>query len=508
MKKSFVLLLALVVLVSGTAYFAQNELLKEKDQVHYTEQVLFGDKSVVDGVSVEANIAYNSQLFWKTAYEIGDVPKEETEYTFYTWPYSDNRLIQEGSIWFHIDCSNPYFGIEFDDKNQTYYGLEIAMKELYDKTAPGTQNQITVYLKDYIDYYSFMFDLTLPYHSQEGDVQYDCNFLWGERGLKEDIAALEKSGRNPKELARLKRYQADVETFREFFKIPIIEKEAYTLAIAKDEKGEIIGTAASHAYGGQSEGDIQIPDAPKVEGMDAFSFNMSSTFVDGDCYFIFDPYTQNGNLVDMSQIPGGYGIYHFTYDNKNGTIDLSTLKMVYPLDVKHTYSDIEIDGSGKNILLFSDDGTNRYMSVIDREKMNLMDTFVLGSNEEYFSDRIYEDFIVVIGNNVMVYPFGENGRYTQAFSVDAQQIKDMNAISWRSVFDWDGKTLLIADSVVYEDENLRNTYTCDFCVAAVDETGLLYCGRYESTLTSYADQYDYCMFNRDILEPIHVYWNK
>lgn len=515
MKKSFVLLLALVMLISGTACFAQNELLKEKDQVHYTERVVYGDKSVVDGVTVETNIDYNHQLFWKTVYEIDEMSKEETEYTFYAWPHFDNRLIQEGSMWFNIDCSNAYRDVEFD-KNQTYYGLEIAMKELYDSTEPGSEKQTTVYLKDYVDYYTFMFDITLPYHSENGDVQYDSNFIWGERELKEDIADLEKSGMNPEELARLKMYQADLEKFREFFKIPIVEKEVFTLAIAKDENGAVLGMADSHVSGGQAEGDIQIPDMPNVEGMDAFTFDMSSAFVDGECYFIFDPHTHNGNLVDVSQIPGGYGIYQFAYDNKKGTIDLSTLEMVYPLDMSSTYSMIAIDGSEKNILLFSDDGTNRHMSVIDRKTMTLTDDFVIGTSGEYISERIYEDFIVMIGNSLMVFPLSENGRYTQAFAVDAQQIEDVMvknnpnllALSWESVFDWNGHTLLIADSVVYENEDLRNIYTCDFYVAAVDATGLLYYGVYESTLTSYAERSDYCMFNRDMREPLKVKWNK
>ena len=374
MKKSFVLLLALVLLISGTAYFAQTELLKEKDQVQYTEHVLYGDKSVVDGVTVEANVMYNNQLFWKTAYEIGDEPKVETEYTFSAWSYFNDRLIQDGSLWFNIDCTDTFDVLEFD-KSKTYYGLEIAMKELYDSTPAGTEKQMTVFLKDYVDYYSFMFDVTLPFHSGSGDVQYESGMIWGERELKEDIAALEKSGMNPKELERLKKYLVDLEAFRTFFKIPVIEGEAYTLAIVKDEKGEVIGMADSHAMGGQGTGEINIPDAPNVEGLDVFSFETSSVFADGYCYFIFNPHTENGKLVDVSQIPGGYGIYRFSYDNKKGTIDLSNLEMVYPLDVNHTYSSIATDHSEKNILLFSDDGKNRYMSVIDRETLKRLSCF-------------------------------------------------------------------------------------------------------------------------------------
>ena len=78
MKKSFVLLLALVIFVSGTACYAQNELLQEKDKVYYEEKVVYGDKSVVDGVTVEVNSHYNHNLFWNTVYKIGEQPKMDS----------------------------------------------------------------------------------------------------------------------------------------------------------------------------------------------------------------------------------------------------------------------------------------------------------------------------------------------------------------------------------------------------------------------------------------------
>ena len=117
---------------------------------------------------------------------------------------------------------------------------------------------------------------------------------------------------------------------------------------------------------------------------------------------------------------------------------------------------------------------------------------------------------------LLKYPLGENGRYTQAFSVDSRKIDevilkhypDLNPISWESVFDWDGQTLLIVDPFIYHDENLRDAYTCDYYVVAVDKTGLLYYGMYESSLTTYAEHYDYCMFNRDMSDPIRINWNK
>ena len=502
--------------MSGSICYAQNELLKEKEQVHFTEHVLYGDKSVVEGVTVETNIDYSNQLFWNTSYVVGEEPKEETDYIFYAWDYDDDLYIEEGSMWFSMESGNIDIGVAYE-KDQNYQGLEKAMKELYDNTSPGTENRTTVYLRDYVEYYPFMYEMHLPYRSDSGEEQQDMSYvIGGESELREQIETLEKDGTAKEELARLKKYLADLESFRAFFKIPVLEEEAYTLAIAKDEKGKVIGVAESSFHGGSAVGQIDMPNAPRVDSEDSFDFNMQTVFCDEDCYFTFDPHTWNGNLVDVSQIPGGYGLYHFTYDSKKGSIDVSTLEMVYPLDVEDHLVDIKIDGSGKNLLLVTEDQINRYLSVIDRETMTLVDSFTIGNIDAYYESWVYEDFLVIRSNYFIVFPLGEDGRYTQAFAVDYQEMEDLiqtvtpniDFISWDSTFDWNGNTLVVADNIQYVDEELRAIYTCDFYVAAVDETGLVYYGKYDSSLGTSDVSYDGCRIGLDKQNPIRVYWSK
>lgn len=512
MKKSFVLLLALVILVSGTAYYAQSELLQEKDKVHFEENVIYGDKSVVDGVTVETNSRYDYNLFWNTLYQIGDKPKEETEYSFYPWGNYEGDYENSGYIDFSIDCTDT-MSHDYDDETE-FYGLDAAMKELYEETAPGTENSTTVYLKDYVDYYSFGLVVQLPYKTGgEYGTYYEYSYLF-EEDLRSE---LEASWRSEEEIKKWKEYLADIEAFQEFFKIPVLDTEVYTLAIAKDESGNVIGNATSHMYGGSGTGEIDIPDAPNVPGADSYNFRVFSAFDDGDCYMTFDPHTSNDNLVDISQIPGGYGIYHFTYDEKKGTLNLGDLKMVYPLDANTQWDSMVMDDSGENILLFTYDDGNYYLSVIDRETMTLVDTFLLGDTEYGLSYWIYKDYLVVSNENLMVFPMDENGHYYQAWAVNKEKINTMakvketeyqnDILSWNSQFDWNGKTLLIANSVVYEEEGfVVQRSKCDFFVAAVDETGLLYYAEYYSSLATSDVTYNPCQLH-DIGEtPMSVRW--
>ena len=83
MKKSFVLFLAILVLGAIVVYFGQSNLLAEKDNVKITETILYGDKSMVEGVTVELHNHYETQVFWDTTYVLGEEPKADTEYTFH-----------------------------------------------------------------------------------------------------------------------------------------------------------------------------------------------------------------------------------------------------------------------------------------------------------------------------------------------------------------------------------------------------------------------------------------
>ena len=516
MKKSFVLLLALVVLISGTACYAQSDLLKEKDQVHITEKVLYGDKSVVEGVKVDANYDYEEQMFWHTLYEIGETPKEETEYTFYSIQHQDGMYADAGSLSFQMDCtdviSNDY------DRDRTYYAMEKAMKELYDSTAPGEEKEVVVYLKDYIEYYTFIHDIDFPSMSGVNTKEYDHYGYWRLHDLLYDIETLEKvpeSKETLEQLSELKQLLKDVEDFQEFFKIPVLDTEAYAISLKKDETGEIIGMGMANHNTGMGTGEIDIPNAPNVEGIDSFTFGIHSVFDDGDCYFTFDPHTESGKVVDTSLIPGGYGLYHFTYDDQKGTIDLENLKMVYALDPKLTLEELRVDTSGKNLLITVSDATTRYMQIIDRETMTLVDTLNLGDNEAYFTIWNYEDYMIIRAENIMLFEYGENGRYTQALSLKLEEVEKAIAdcspgvyfMEWNSAFDWNGESLLIANEIISYDENFRTMRSCNFYVAAVDATGLLYYGEYTVTLdASRQGGHKYCYFDRDMDNPIQIKW--
>lgn len=498
MRKSFILLIALLVFISGGACYAQNMILKEKDQVQITENIIYGDKSVVEGVSVELDNYYDYNLFWNTRYEIGETPKTETKYSFYEWDYLGRSDKVEGSVEFMPDIYEVnIYGYDMYD---TFTGINLAMKELYDETEPGTESVKMIYLKDYLEYYTFGLNVWFP--SEAGTSAVDSPYSYvSEVDLIRDIAYMEEEGYESEEIEKRKAVLADMKALQEFFKIPVLSTDACTIAISVGEKGEVLGGAASYAAGGFSTGDMDCPPMPDVDGVDSYYFYTYSVMEDGDCYLTFEPHTMNGNLVDVSQIPGGYGIYHFTYDEDKGRLNVDTLEMVYSLDVNVSIQDMMLDECGKNFLLFTSEDGNYSMSIIDRETMTLVEKINLGDDEVRHAYWSYEEFFVAYGEALSVYTIDENGRYHLEFSVKDERIAEL--IEWDCVFDWNGRTLLLANNNhPYLDEfGLRKT--CGFYLAAIDKSGLLYYGEYRSSLECEVD----CVPNKTVSEPIRVSWN-
>ena len=511
MKKSFVLLLTLVLLIFGTAYYAQMTLLNEKDQVHYTETILYGDKDVVDGTVVELDLGYRQQLYWHTTYEIGATPKEQTMYTFYPWYHQIFDYSYAGSLAFLNNSRNIRVDeYEFESEKELT-GLHAAMKKLYKETEPGTSKIDIVYLKDFEEYYTFDLEVSLP---RDGNMPSYSYGYYNKNELIEEIALLEETGGHEEQLKEYKEALKVWEGFESFFKIPVLDTELAAIGISKDTDGHVSGWAISDASGGSCDGDMNFIDRPELQGADSFDFGIQAIFDDENCYFTFYPYTRNDKLVDVSQILGGYGIYSFKYDKETRKTDIESLHTVYEWNPEYRLENLILDENGQNLLLFTEDEFQHRLDIIDKNTMALVDTFELGTKEAYLSSWSYEDFLVVAGENVMVFSVDENGKYTQVFSVNKEEvIKNISStkyglelFGWSSYFDWNGETLLMIDKSSRIDDEYRGLYTCNFVVAAVDKTGLLYYGLYESSLDTFDLNYTGCYFDRNEENPFQIHW--
>ena len=153
MKKSFVLFLTILVLGVAVIGLGLSSILEEKDNVKITENILYGDKSVVEGVTLELHNHYENQIFWDTTYVFGEEPKVSTEYTFHQAKQSSFPHRWYGYIYLY----DVMHSIRWDANNNMIApeGLEVAVQELKDSLGASEKGTKTILLKDYVDYYSF-----------------------------------------------------------------------------------------------------------------------------------------------------------------------------------------------------------------------------------------------------------------------------------------------------------------------------------------------------------------
>lgn len=522
MKKSFVLLILLLLLGTGAVCYAQSSILPEKDNVQFTETVLYGDKSLVEGVTVTMKNEWNRMLFWESTYVIGETPSVTTNYEFYPWEVAKGTYYYEGGIELNVKNIIDDNWEELGDKAQ---GLNVAMQELCADTQPGEEKHKAVLLKDYAEYYPFVVNIYSPqmlnYENGTSVFQYEWErYEWNEAELLLKIAYNEQQGAKEEVIAEDRKALEKLQIFKEFFKIPVLENDLVRIAVGKDEEGNVIGWAAQNSSYGTSTNNVDIPYYEEdYEKYDGFNFYIESVMRNGDCYFTFEPYTyQHNQPVDTSHIPGGYGIYYFDYDEKTGEIYPEHLKMVYALDPAEHFYDIAIDVKGKNLLVTTKADEGIYLNIIDISTMTQRDRVLVSTEEYLYGHWLYEDYMVLYGENLMVWEIDENGNYTLQFSApmeNAEELTDSLVYAptdemkiptkpiefmrddW--VTDWNGEQLVICNYMVNEEGNQESS----FYVAVIDETGLCYLASYKSSLIT-GEAYGGCEPSRE--EPLAVYW--
>lgn len=499
MRKSFVLFVVLLILSVSGIVTANALLLEQKDAVVITENVIYGDKSVVDGVTVVRNTKYHNHIHWNTIYQVGEVPKCHTEYEFSArGALSDHRDRSYG-----VDVyMNHTRNIDRIGEDAKLYGLELAYKELLDETEPGSRAYKVISLADYQEYYSVDLEFDLP------GFMISTSYM----DVDEIRYSLQNDNLNESSRAHLEKNLKIIETFHEMIKIPVLDNHIYRIAVEKDLEGQMCSWGYSSLNGGGSTNGMDMRDDELPEDIDAFYFGMCSAITEDTCYFTFNTRTNKDKIVDTSQMPQGYGVYAFEFDAENGEIAIDEMRNVFPLNPEDYVLDIKLDEQQENLLIFTEDGGTRVLTVIDRKTYEQKQQFTYAMEAEEHHVYIYEDFMVIryAWEKFAVLKREADGTYRHEIFVDSTKyddtmLSDMYGYG-EMVFDWNGETLLMSDAKMNDEEDYYSQ-NCGFYLAAFDENGLQYYGEYDSSLNTgkeYIDYYFNCM-PTDV-EPLSVKW--
>lgn len=460
MRKATIAALLLVVLSVGGVCFAASGVYEAHDQVVLTETVVYGDRAAANGLTVRLDDMYGRHLFWDTTCTMGTRMQTETQYSFSASEISESR-------------ARTYSGISMGAQPsfETSQGAETEMgrayQELYDSLEPGESTSVTFRLKDYMDDYPISVSLDLPgaYDSIEGEETPD----WIPDPGTPYYALLK---------------------IRDYFKIPVLEEECYEVSIQKYEADNVSSSRGMD-----------------VAGSDHFYMTTYSDLTDDACYFTFDAHSEEGKLMDLSQLPEGYGIYRLPYEEdrhdqsgqKVYSVDADALAMVCPLDPDVRLLRLKVNEDQTKLLLHAVEDGEYSLTVINLETMEVLQKLKIADwPEGYLSWQHYDGdgYVAILLYDLQtlaVVAVTDSGEYELRYTCEIDPDQSERLFS-RAATAFDGERLAFAGGLDDPYGYGASYYNCNFFLAVYEQSGLVYYGEYRNSLStgSYPNSAYFC----------------
>lgn len=478
MRKAWYILLAF--LIVGLISFSTSHFVIDgsQDAVTWEEETIFGDKGAVEGVRVKTMNHMTHHLLWETEGALGSELHPETKFTF-----SNESIHTEMEITFRgLDMyANTDFlaGLAFNDNTnmpeyaqKKYADLIAYCAACFESVSIGEEKEFTVDLGKYMDYYSFSGYLDIP-----GPTQVINEFDDRWTGTPDAL----------------------IQAIHDFFRIPILGEFKVIYSINRRQNGGSFGAS----YAGGPDGEVYTP-------------QFDSIYMNDKCYLTFNAVAENGEVVDTSLIPGGYGLYRVNVrSDSNGAIvwDTPIADMVYAMDPGEEFSYLEKSDDEKHIYIHTWQGNKLMRTILDESTMEVLQKFALYERTDfqkyeqyevigdyYWEVKQYDDFLAVLKysinnvksetNTVTVFAEDEQGLYHHQFTVpmspEEVDVNDDLRIfsSVTANLDYDGEKLYVIQN---EYSDYKHGYargdSCNFFVLAYGPEGIAYIGKYHVNLS-------------------------
>lgn len=444
MKKATIVFLSLLLLCLLGIKPLNDYILKEKDQVQITEYVVEGDSTMIEGVQIMIPARWQGHQYWDITYVAGVEPTVNTDYRFYSSWNTENWRKEEAypGIYF-MGYSGFIWDEDFPVSKQNEKLANVTDSVQLEESKEQTLDSLK--LSDYVEYYPLMTVFRIPAAPDRKAMlaHMDDEEQW-------QVAAV----------------------LEQFFRIPVLEEELMSTLHLREKNGEVYVSGHSSARS------------------NVFSWRESAVCGENAIYFTFRPYTNFGDLVDTSLIPGGYGIYKLPYsvDGENyADVAAEKLEMIYAINPEEMESEcyLELDGHG-NLLLFYKVKDGMRFVVLDTETGEEKQKFLFESIEDDMDFQLLtteDDFFVYAygAYDYFVVDWNEDRGYEERISFTVGEKDPLLSRTVNNGFDWDGKRLVFVSYTEYT-EDYAYVNLCDFKVTVYDETGRIYYGTYENSL--------------------------
>jgi len=324
---------ALVIVSLGAASIAFGSMYAKMQDCRITEKTIVGDAAAAAGLSASFGMGLQNQLYWRNVFTYGGADDgadvQETAFSRKNpFPADKKGPVPYVRLTGYMTSGNALDDILTDPAEgdpirqellaqvrQEFFTAGAAERVQEIKRALPADGETTqdLKLKDIFRYYPIEGDLT-------------GTSIWAA-SLDNAVYASEDSVKLGQDL-------------NHFLRIPIPETESSGFEVIKYPEGSL----NFNYYQGKENCSQQ---------EDHFDFHSIACSTPDAVYFTFNTHTDDGDVVDTSLIPGGYGIYRLPYDREKEIFLSEKLEMVYALDPKKQYTDIYASPDGAKLFLVS-----------------------------------------------------------------------------------------------------------------------------------------------------------
>ena len=471
MRKTLIVFLALALVCACGAAVCTHAVAAPREDVTFDEHVFAGDPAAAAGLQVQLQAALRQNLFW------------DSTVRFSGRDYTADTAFRFSHVAVSQEQPRQYSGVEADtrvnvwtDSDTNPFGYGKAYQEILDTLEPGQTGTKVIRVADYYDEYPLWFSVDLPHLFITTLDSWDDHDAYATDAERDGIHAL-----------------------RDFFRIPVLPDEYVELQIDKN----MDGSSSSYGVSSVQQGDRYWPSSESVVTDDA-------------CFFRLSNRTENGKLVDMSRIPGGYGIYILPYVQSEADsfpdtyLCVDQLACFFPLDPAVEIRHLGLTPDRSALVLHTVENNIYYVTLIDCKTGDTLQKLAVSDFEpedDYVNITETADFVCIqqTQGRICVLTQNADGLYQLVLRSDYSP-DDLYSPVYATVraMAFDGKRLAIVnndETVLANDDNRTKSYlagttealitldgayfdNCGFTLTVFDQTGVAYSGAYVSSLES------------------------
>lgn len=447
MKKSLLFAVCLCILLGAGLAYSATVIWDQKDAVLIKHEVLEGSADAAEGIQFHIRNQWTGRLFWDT-----EATFDADGQIIYRTDFKDDWAIKNKSKYlshFGYDGMEEGVSIWYNNGYHHYSGMQTTAEKLgetrdipfieavirvAERTKPGTVNQETVRIADYVERYPLVVDIT-------GSGNLDWTYF--ERDFLGD-----------------------------YFGIQIPETEKLKVTIAKSENGAITELV--------------------LENVNSTQFVCCSVDTEEGVYFGFYCTDESSNVVNLERKREN-GIYFIPMERKETEqgewreVQYKEIGVAFTLPKAALPVELTLDEQG-NLLLLTKESDGLILRRLDRASMQELQYMqVLPWPEETRFSRMEpadNGLFIAFENGDFAYLTTEGEPYQKVISGSLGSLSGLADYyhDWAYALDYKDGRLAIIGAESY--------YRCSSYIYVFDRDGLLYKGRI-SCASDAEDHYDY-----------------